>query len=159
MLTSWISTGCDITALNNVIDLTSSSEPNRSMSSSSSSFKAEAGVEVEVVSATPAGPYWPRGFFTPGRLSGDGVYVTGLTLDPHPESFTTLTCSSGPGRTWCGCTSGERDTGRRRGAWRWPRRPIRLLGRGHTWRGGASLTVVGGWWWHSGFSPPALLSL
>ena len=49
-------------------DITSSSEPNRSMSSSSSS-SFEAGVEPEVVSATPAGPYWPRGFFTPGRLT------------------------------------------------------------------------------------------
>uniref|UniRef100_A0A3B4X8L4 Uncharacterized protein n=1 Tax=Seriola lalandi dorsalis TaxID=1841481 RepID=A0A3B4X8L4_SERLL len=39
--------------------LTSSSEPNRSMSSSSSSFEAAAGPELEVA------------FFTPGRLTGD----------------------------------------------------------------------------------------
>lgn len=55
------------------ITFTSSSEPNRSKSSSSSSSSSplEVGTEVEVASATPAGPYWPRGFFTPGRLTGD----------------------------------------------------------------------------------------
>uniref|UniRef100_A0A3Q3XG94 Uncharacterized protein n=1 Tax=Mola mola TaxID=94237 RepID=A0A3Q3XG94_MOLML len=42
-------------------DLTSSSEPNRSKSSSSSSFGAAAGVEPQV------------GFFTPGRLTGGGT--------------------------------------------------------------------------------------
>uniref|UniRef100_A0A8C8GHC4 Uncharacterized protein n=1 Tax=Oncorhynchus tshawytscha TaxID=74940 RepID=A0A8C8GHC4_ONCTS len=42
--------------------VTSSSEPNRSMSSSSS-FESAA-----VLSATPEGPYWPRGFFIPGKL-------------------------------------------------------------------------------------------
>ena len=70
------------TALRHYRPPTSSSEPNRSMSSSSSSFAG--GLEAEVVSATPGGPYWPRGFLTPGRLmqpvcqtishdSGDGV--------------------------------------------------------------------------------------
>lgn len=59
---------------------TSSSEPNRSMSSSSSFFAA--GLEAEVVSATPGGPYWPRGFFTPGRLMQhitSDIYVVQVT--------------------------------------------------------------------------------
>lgn len=63
--------------------------------SSSSSCNVAAGAEPEVVSATPAGPYWPRGFFTPGRLTGStypgadpkfSISFSLLTLHQHTET-------------------------------------------------------------------------
>ena len=58
---------------------------------------------------------------------------TDLRYITHTHTHTILTCSSGSGMTWCGCTSGERGTGLQRGRLRSRRRPPHRPGRGRTW--------------------------
>lgn len=115
------------------------------MSSSSSSSLAGvlAGAElVVVVSATPGGPYWPRGFFTPGRLKGENLCWPGRWPRHRCRQLIRVpTCSSGCCRTWCGCTSAGHGTGLQKEEWGWPQTQPHQLEMGRSYKGGGHVTI------------------